>query len=48
MVSMDLEKYRYLNAGVVRSGYFERTAEGFLKGGPLSLFLVNIMLNERC
>ena len=38
--------HRYLNAGVVRNGLFERNAEGFPQGGPLSPLLGNIMLNE--
>lgn len=38
--------HRYLNAGLVQNGMFERTAEGVPQGGPLSPLLSNIMLNE--
>jgi group II intron reverse transcriptase/maturase len=38
--------HKYLNAGVVRNGFFERTEEGVPQGGPLSPLLGNIMLNE--
>lgn len=38
--------HKYLNAGVVANGKFERTEVGMLQGGPLSLLLSNIMLNE--
>jgi len=38
--------HKYLNAGVVRNGMFERTEIGVPQGGPLSPFLSNIMLNE--
>ena len=38
--------HKYLNAGVVRNGFFERTVEGFPQGGRLSPLLGNIMLNE--
>lgn len=38
--------HKYLNAGVVGNGLFERTTEGFPQGGPLSPLLGNIMLNE--
>jgi group II intron reverse transcriptase/maturase len=38
--------HKYLNAGVVGSGIFEKTEEGVPQGGPLSPLLGNIMLNE--
>ena len=38
--------HKYLNAGVVANGKFERTEVGMLQGGPLSPLLSNIMLNE--
>ena len=38
--------HKYLNAGVVANGKFERTEVGMLQRGPLSLLLSNIMLNE--
>ena len=38
--------HKYLNAGVVRKGLFERTEVGVPQGGPLSPLLSNIMLNE--
>lgn len=38
--------HKYLNAGVIRKGFFERTEEGVPQGGPLSPLLGNIMLNE--
>lgn len=38
--------HKYLNAGVVVGGNFERTDEGVPQGGPLSPLLSNIMLNE--
>ncbi|GHT85642.1 group II intron reverse transcriptase/maturase [Bacteroidia bacterium] len=38
--------HKYLNAGVVRNGLFERTEVGVPQGGPLSPLLSNIMLNE--
>jgi RNA-directed DNA polymerase len=38
--------HKYLNAGVVQSGLFERTEVGVPQGGPLSPLLSNIMLNE--
>lgn len=37
---------KYLNAGVMVKGMFERTEEGVPQGGPLSPLLGNIMLNE--
>ena len=38
--------HKYLNAGVVLNGLFERTEIGVPQGGPLSPLLSNIMLNE--
>ena len=38
--------HKYLNAGVIQNGMFERTAVGVPQGGPLSPLLSNIMLNE--
>ncbi len=38
--------HKYLNAGVIVSGKFERTTEGVPQGGNLSPILSNIMLNE--
>ena len=38
--------HRYLNAGVIANGLFERTEIGMPQGGPLSPLLSNIMLNE--
>ena len=38
--------HRYLNAGVIANGMFERTEIGMPQGGPLSPLLSNIMLNE--
>lgn len=38
--------HKYLNAGIVRNGMFERSEEGVAQGGPLSPLLSNIMLNE--
>ena len=38
--------HKYLNAGVVANGVFERTEIGMPQGGPLSPLLSNIMLNE--
>ena len=38
--------HKYLNAGVIASGMFERTEIGMPQGGPLSPLLSNIMLNE--
>jgi len=38
--------HKYLNAGVVQKGMFERTEVGVPQGGPLSPLLSNIMLNE--
>lgn len=38
--------HKYLNAGVIRNGYFEKTEEGVPQGGPLSPLCGNVMLNE--
>jgi len=38
--------HKYLNAGVVQNGLFERTEIGVPQGGPLSPLLSNVMLNE--
>jgi group II intron reverse transcriptase/maturase len=38
--------HKYLNAGVMEKGSFQRTEEGVPQGGPLSPLLGNIMLNE--
>lgn len=38
--------HKYLNAGVIANGMFERTETGMPQGGPLSPLLSNIMLNE--
>lgn len=38
--------HKYLNAGVVNKGLFEKTEIGVPQGGPLSPLLSNIMLNE--
>lgn len=38
--------HKYLNAGVIRKGVFEKTEVGVPQGGPLSPLLSNIMLNE--
>ena len=38
--------HKYLNAGVMAKGMFERTEVGMPQGGPLSPLLSNIMLNE--
>ncbi|MDO5124938.1 MAG: group II intron reverse transcriptase/maturase, partial [Ruminococcus sp.] len=38
--------HRYLNAGVLVNGMFEKTEIGMPQGGPLSPLLSNIMLNE--
>ena len=38
--------HKYLNAGVIVKGMFERTEIGMPQGGPLSPLLSNIMLNE--
>ena len=38
--------HKYLNAGVIAKGMFERTEIGMPQGGPLSPLLSNVMLNE--
>jgi len=38
--------HKYLNAGVITKGVFEKTEVGMPQGGPLSPLLSNIMLNE--
>lgn len=38
--------HKYLNAGVICNGMFEKTDVGMPQGGPLSPLLSNIMLNE--
>lgn len=38
--------HKYLNAGVISGGIFEKTEVGMPQGGPLSPLLSNIMLNE--
>lgn len=38
--------HKYLNAGVLNNGLFEKTEEGFPQGGPLSPICGNIILNE--
>ncbi len=38
--------HKYLNAGVMAKGVFEKTEIGMPQGGPLSPLLSNIMLNE--
>jgi group II intron reverse transcriptase/maturase len=38
--------HKYLNAGVIQNGMFEKTDVGMPQGGPLSPLLSNIMLNE--
>jgi group II intron reverse transcriptase/maturase len=38
--------HKYLNAGVIANGMFERTEIGVPQGGPLSPLLSNVMLNE--
>ncbi len=38
--------HKYLKAGVITNGMFERTEIGMPQGGPLSPLLSNIMLNE--
>ena len=39
--------HKYLNAGVIANGMFERTEVGMPQGGPLSPLLSNVMLNEQ-
>lgn len=38
--------HKYLNAGAISNGMFEKTDIGMPQGGPLSPLLSNIMLNE--
>lgn len=38
--------HKYLNAGVMEKGVFEKSEEGFSQGGNLSPLLSNVMLNE--
>ena len=38
--------HKYLNAGVISGGMFEKTETGMPQGGPLSPLLSNVMLNE--
>lgn len=38
--------HKYLGAGVIANGMFERTEIGMPQGGPLSPLLSNVMLNE--
>jgi RNA-directed DNA polymerase len=38
--------HKYLNAGVLENGMFEKTGIGMPQGGPLSPLLSNIMVNE--
>ena len=38
--------HKYLNAGVISGGIFEKTEAGMPQGGPLSPLLSNILLNE--
>jgi len=38
--------HKYLNAGVMKDGVFEKTEYGVPQGGPLSPLLANVMLNE--
>lgn len=38
--------HKYLNAGVIRNGVFEKTDVGMPQGGPLSPLLSNVMLHE--
>ena len=37
--------HKYLNAGVISKGIFEKTDVGMPQGGPLSPLLSNVMLN---
>src|SRR5574344_1953235 len=38
--------HKYLNAGVIANGMFEKSEIGMPQGGPLSPLLSNVMLNE--
>ena len=38
--------HKYLNAGIIARGMFERSDKGVPQGGPLSPLLANVMLNE--
>lgn len=38
--------HKYLNAGMVKEGYYEKTEEGVPQGGPLSPLCGNVILNE--
>lgn len=38
--------HKYLNAGVIKGGLFQKTERGLSQGGPLSPLLSNVMLNE--
>ena len=38
--------HKYLNAGVLQNGFFEKTEEGVPQGGPLTPLCGNVMLNE--
>ena len=38
--------HKYLNAGVIAKGMFEKSEVGMPQGGPLSPLLSNVMLNE--
>ncbi len=38
--------HKYLNAGVITKGIFEKSEVGMPQGGPLSPLLSNVMLNE--
>lgn len=38
--------HKYLNAGAMVNGMFERNEQGFAQGGNLSPLLSNVMLNE--
>lgn len=38
--------HKYLNAGIINRGMFEKTEVGMPQGGPLSPLLSNVMLNE--
>ena len=38
--------HKYLNAGAIQNGLFEKSEQGVPQGGPLSPLLANVMLNE--